>query len=373
LRSIAVERRGVLVYSTGHEGRGIGLANKLRAYMLQDDGLDTVQANAHLGFGLDERSFDGAAACLHALGLRSIRLMTNNPEKIAAVRTAGMQVDGVVAAATAAHVRNQRYLTTKETLMGHVAPMGAPLADGVAEPPDIGSLLGEVEEHARRPHVVVKYAQTLDGRIATKTGDSRWISGQQERRAAHALRSACDAVLVGVGTVLRDDPLLTVRMVPGATPIRVVLDSTLRISDDARVLGDDAATVVLTTDAASRERRDALRGRGVSVLVVGAGPEGVDLGAALRTLLERGIRSTLVEGGARVITSFLSSGAADRLIVGIAPRLVGAGTDAVNDLGITGIADAMRIERRTVHAMGEDVLIAGDVVRSPSATGRPRS
>jgi GTP cyclohydrolase II len=372
LRSIAVERRGVLVYSTGHEGRGIGLANKLRAYMLQDRGLDTVEANVHLGFGLDERSFDGPAACLHALGLRSIRLMTNNPEKVAAVRSAGIDVDGV-GAATAAHVRNQRYLTTKQTLMGHLAPMGAPLTDGVAEPRDIGSLLGAVETHGDRPHVVVKYAQTLDGRIATKTGDSRWISGQEERRAAHALRSACDAVLVGVGTVLRDDPLLTVRMVPGATPIRVVLDSTLRIPDDARILGDDAATLVLTTDAASMDARDRLRRRGVSVVVVEAGRQGIDLRAALRTLLEYGVRSLLVEGGARVITSFLSTGAADRLIVGIAPRLVGAGTDAVNDLGITGIEQAMRIERRTVHALGDDVLIAGDVARPPNTSAGIRS
>jgi riboflavin-specific deaminase-like protein len=245
--------------------------------------------------------------------------------------------------------------------MGHVAPRGAPLPDGVGPPPDVGTLLGEVRAGATRPYVVVKYAQTLDGRIATSTGDARWISGESERRASHALRAACDAVLVGVGTVLADDPQLTVRMVPGVSPIRVVLDSGLRIPDRARVLDDDAATVIVTTNASSADRRAELRERGASVVVVPAGPNGVGLGPAMETLLAAGIRSVLVEGGARVITSFLSSGLAARLVVGIAPRVLGTGTEAVQDLGITEVASSIRIERRAVHIAGEDVLIAGDL------------
>jgi riboflavin-specific deaminase-like protein len=209
----------------------------------------------------------------------------------------------------------------------------------------------------------VKYAQTLDGRIATSTGDSRWISGEEERRASHALRAACDAVLVGVGTVLADDPRLTVRMVPGASPIRVVVDSALRIPDTARVLADDAATTILTTRASSAARRDELRARDVSVLVVPAGRDGVDLEAALEALHAAGVRSLLVEGGARVITSSLSSGLADRLVVAIAPRVLGSGTDAVRDLGVTEVARSLRIQGRSVHVAGDDVLIAGDLAR----------
>jgi riboflavin-specific deaminase-like protein len=150
-------------------------------------------------------------------------------------------------------------------------------------------------------------------------------------------------------------------MVPGASPIRVVLDSTLRLPDDARVLADDAATTVVTTTASSAKRRDDLRRRGVSVLVVPSAPQGVDPAAALQALRGTGIRSLLVEGGAGVITSFLSSGLVDRLIVGIAPRVLGSGTDAVRDLGVTDVAASLRIERRTVHVAGDDVLIAGDV------------
>jgi GTP cyclohydrolase II len=360
-RTIAAEGRGVLVYSTGHEGRGIGLANKLRAYLLQDRGLDTAEANEHLGFRVDERTYGDVAACLRVLGVRSVRLMSNNRDKAVALEDAGIPVREVVGLPTAAHARNVRYLSTKQAAMGHLAPMGVPLPDGSGPPPDVASLLGEVRPSATRPYVVVKYAQTIDGRIATVTGDARWISGEEERRTSHALRAACDAVLVGVGTILADDPRLTVRMVPGASPMRIVLDARLRIPDRARVLDDDGVTTIVTTSASSAERRAELRRRGVCVVVVRADPLGVDLPAALEALFDDGIRSVLVEGGARTITSFLSRGLADRLVVAIAPRVMGSGTDAVNDLGITEVASAIRLERRAVHVAGDDVLIAGDV------------
>jgi GTP cyclohydrolase II len=362
-RAIAAEGRGVLVYSTGHEGRGIGLANKLRAYVLQDGGLDTLQANQHLGFPADQRTFADAATCLRALGVRSVRLMSNNPDKARALVDAGIPVLRVVGLPTAAHSRNVRYLTTKQDSLGHRVPMGSPLIDDVSPPDDIGALLGTVRPTETKPYVVVKYAQTLDGRIATSSGDSRWISGEEERRVSHALRASCDAVIVGVGTVLTDDPQLTVRMVPGASPIRVVLDSTLRIPDGSLVLGDDAATTIVTTDRSSAERRNDFRRRGIAVVVVPAGPCGVELDMALSVLRDQGIRSVLVEGGASVITSFLSRNLADRLVVGIAPRVLGSGTEAVKDLGVREVSQSLRIERRAVHLAGEDVLIAGDVTR----------
>jgi GTP cyclohydrolase II len=360
-RTIAAEGRGVLVYSTGHEGRGIGLADKLRAYALQDAGLDTIEANEHLGFRPEERDLDDAAACLRTLGIGSVRLITNNPAKVAAVARAGVSVTAVIGIPTALHARNVRYLTTKERRMGHRRLTGSPLADGLDEPPDVRSLIGSMRAHSQRPFVVVKYAQTLDGRIATKTGDSRWISGKAERRVSHALRAACDGVAVGIGTVLSDDPLLTVRMVAGASPIRVVLDSTLKIPDGARILDDDASTVIVTTPASSGARRRALRSRGIGVLVVPRGAGGIDLLRALEALFERGVRTLLVEGGARVVTSFLHERLVDRIVVSISPQLVGSGTDAVNDLGVTEVAGSLRLSERAVHLAGDDVLIAGDL------------
>src|SRR6185503_1633091 len=254
--------------------------------------------NEHLGFHVDERTFGDVAECLRALGVRSVRLMSNNRDKAAALEAAGIAIRSVVGLPTAAHARNVRYLATKQSVMGHVAPRGAPLPDGVGPPPDVVSLLGDVRPTPTRPYVVVKYAQTLDGRIATSTGDARWISGEPERRASHALRAACDAVLVGVGTVVRDDPQLTVRLVPGASPLRIVLDSTLRLPPDAQILADAAPTLVVTTERSDASRRKALQAQGVAVHVVDAHPPwGVGLEATLQLLRARGVRTLLVEGG----------------------------------------------------------------------------
>jgi riboflavin-specific deaminase-like protein len=212
-----------------------------------------------------------------------------------------------------------------------------------------------------RPYVALKYAQTIDGQIATGTGDSKWISGESERRISHALRAACDAVMVGVGTVIRDDPQLTVRMVPGVSPRRVVLDSTLRVPLTAKVLDADAPTTILSTDRSSPERRSALKTRDVKVRLVDPGPNGVELKAALAALYEEGVESLLVEGGAKVITSMLAARVVDRLIVGIAPTIIGQGTQSVGALGVDRVIDGIRLTNRRMHALRDDVLFSWSV------------
>ncbi len=362
LRAISAEGRGVLIYATGHEGRGIGLVNKLRAYALQEDGLDTVEANVHLGFPPDARDYGETAACLGALGIQSLRLLTNNPHKVDGLRSAGVAIDDIVRLPTSAHVRNRDYLHTKQQRMQHTAPAGEGLDEQLPQVTDLSALLGTVSATDERPYVVLKYAQTLDGRIATHTGDSKWISSEPERRTSHALRAACDAVLVGVGTVLTDDPQLTVRLVPGASPLRVVLDTTLRLPPDAQILADAAPTMVVTTERSDVARREALQARGVAVHVVDAQPPGgVDLETTLRLLRARGVRALLVEGGGAVITSFLREGLVNRVIVGIAPTILGAGTDAVGELNTASVASSLRLHGRAVHAVGDDVLIAGNL------------
>jgi GTP cyclohydrolase II len=361
-RAIAAEGRGVLVYLTDQEGRGIGLVNKLRAYMLQEDGADTVEANCRLGFPPDARTYDAAARCLELVGVRSVRLLTNNPKKVHGLTRAGIEVERTVPLQTSPHVRNAGYLRAKEARLGHVAPAGIPLdGDPVRETTDVAPLLGRPLAPAGRPYVVLKYAQSIDGRIATLGGDARWISSEAERRISHGLRAACDAVLVGVGTAIVDDPRLTVRMVPGSSPLRVVLDSTLRLPSTAHVFDDEARTVVLTTSSSSEDRRAALRARAVGVHVVEDGPRGVDLAGALQTLRALGVDSLLVEGGARVITSFFAEKLVDRLVVGIAPTIMGTGVDAVGDLGVASVAESVRLTNRSVHQVGDDLLVAADV------------
>ena len=361
-RAIAAEGRGVLVYATDQEGRGIGLVNKLRAYMLQENGLDTVEANCRLGFPPDARTYDAAARCLDLLGVRSVRLLTNNPRKVEAITRAGITVERTVPLRTSPHLRNVDYLEAKEARLGHAAPAGVPL-DGnpIGEATNVAPLLGRPLPRSRRPYVLLKYAQTVDGRIATQRGDAKWISSEAERRISHGLRAACDAVLVGVGTAIIDDPQLTVRMVPGSSPLRVVLDSTMRLPSTSRVFDDQARTLVLTTSSSSEDRRAVLRGRAVGVHVVDAGPRGVDLASALETLRALGVGSLLVEGGARVITSFFAEKLVDRLVVGIAPTIMGTGIEAVGDLGVASVRESIRLTNRSVHKAGGDLLVAADV------------
>ena len=368
LRAIDQEGRGVLVYATGHEGRGVGLVNKLRAYVLQENGYDTVDANHLLGFPADVRDYAEAARCLEMVGVRSVRLLTNNPRKVEGLRSNGIQVDEVVSASISPHTRNFTYLRSKHGRLGHAATSAA-APEIVADAVDVLELLGDVRELSWRPYVALKYAQTLDGRIASRTGDSKWISGQEERRISHALRATSDAVIVGIGTVLTDDPQLTVRLVPGASPLRVVLDSTLRVPTHARILEDDACTMVISTSHARAASRLVLRNHGVAVHSVRAHPAGVDAAEALRLLRRLGIRSVLVEGGARVLTSFLKAGLADRVIVGIAPTILGAGTEAVGDLDIVSVANGLPITNQSVYRAGNDLLLAGDL--RPEAQSPP--
>ena len=361
-RAITAEGRGVLVYATGHEGRGIGLVNKLRAYMLQENGADTFDANVRLGLRPDAREYDAAARCLVLLGVRSVRLLTNNPAKVEALARAGIGVEEIVPLQTSPHLRNAAYLQAKEVRLGHVAPAGAPLdGNAIGQATNVAPLLGRSAAPDWRPYVVLKYAQTIDGRIATRDGDARWISSEPERRISHALRAACDAVLVGVGTATVDNPQLTVRMVAGPSPLRVVLDSTLRLPPSAHVLDEQAGTLLITTDRSSEAQRAELRARAVGVHVVRRGPGGVDLSQALAALRTLGVRSLLVEGGARVITSFLAEKLVDRIVVAIAPTVMGAGIDAVGDLGVARVVESVRLINRSVHMAGDDLLVAADV------------
>ena len=363
LRIIAAAGAGVLVYVTGHEGRGIGLMNKLRAYVEQENGADTVDANLHLGLPVDARRYDDATTVLKTLGVRSVILLTNNPAKPAALERLGIEVDGVRQLAIAPHARNLGYIRTKEARLGHVEADGHELPGIDSAPPEVTKLVGRVRPHRDRPYVVLKYAQTLDGRIATTAGDSKWISCEAERTVSHALRATCDAVMVGIDTVVRDDPQLTVRMVAGSSPLRVVLDSTLRMPRDAKVLGDHAATVVFTTDRGPQSARRRLEEQHVAVHVVQPGPGGIDVVQALGALRDRGVESLLVEGGAKVITSLLAAGLVDRLIVAVAPTIIGSGTDAVGHLGVNRVVDGIRLQPQVVCHVGDDVIVASDVAK----------
>ena len=375
LRAVAAEGRGVVIYATGHEGRGIGLIDKLRAYMEQEAGADTVDANLRLGLAPDSRRYDDAAAVLKAIGVGSVRLATNNPLKVDGLQAAGITVEQVVPVPAFPHLRNQRYLRTKQDRLGHVNLISdPPSAEHATQSVDVGSLLGRGEAPDGRPFVVLKYTQTLDGRIAASS-DAGLLGGAAENRISHALRAACDGILVGVGTVLSDDPQLVVSAVPGRSPCRVILDTHLRSPLTAAVFSPDAPAYVVTSAHTDHQRkRLALAARHIAVRDVLPGPAGLDIRAVLHQLYTDGIRSVIVEGGPRVITSMLAAGVTDRLIVSISPRILGRGTHILGDQAREHIADAIRLDDHSVHLVGGAIIVAADIAgpSEPEPDGKAR-
>jgi diaminohydroxyphosphoribosylaminopyrimidine deaminase/5-amino-6-(5-phosphoribosylamino)uracil reductase len=213
----------------------------------------------------------------------------------------------------------------------------------------------------RRPWVTLKAAVSLDGRIATHTGRSQWITSEPARRRALELREEHDAILVGVGTVLADDPRLTRRL--GLNPVerflRVVLDSHLRTPVTARIVAEDPSSTVLahTADAPSL-RRLALAESGVRLLEVAADDDGrVDLSAVLAALAAEPAAAVLVEGGSEVAGSFVDAGLVDEVVLMMAPILIGgrAAPAAVGGRGVTELADAARLSIERVTRRGDDL------------------
>lgn len=243
--------------------------------------------------------------------------------------------------------------------------------------------LGIMEEEARElnevfnkyittglPYIVVKAAVSLDGKIATSTGRSKWITGPESRAYAHQLRDSCDAVMVGIGTVLADNPALTAR-IPGREnrdPVRVILDSRARIPLDARVLSRSSAApaIIAVTAEAPLIRIEALQRAGAEVLVVNNGPR-VNLIELIKLLGRKEITSILVEGGAGIHGSAFAARIVDKVIWFIAPKIFG-GADTPGPVGGPGInetSEALGLERVKVCRLGEDICIEGYVKNTP--------
>lgn len=213
------------------------------------------------------------------------------------------------------------------------------------------------------PYVTLKAALTLDGRMAARTGDSRWITGERARKHAHRMRDLSDAIMVGVGTVLADDPALTVRHVRGRDPIRVVLDAALRTPASARMLrdGSPAPTWVFHGPDAQPERRAALREQGAELIEVPLVNGRLGLELLLRELARRDVTRLLVEGGPTLHGALLDGGFADRVALFMAPRILGDAQALPFASGRprSRMADALRLREVTQRTLGDDLLIEG--------------
>ena len=367
MREISQEGLGAVIYLRGHEGRGIGLQAKLRAYALQDSGLDTVDANLRLGLPVDARDYDVAAAILHDLGLRRIRLLSANPDKSARLRDLGIEVTARLPLQVTEHPESARYLATKRNRMGH---------DNGHNLPDVWSEL----LHGRVPHravagpeavlldrygplvaagrmiTVAQLAQSIDGFIASRTGDANYVSGEEDREHLHRLRALVDAVVVGAQTVVADDPQLTTRAVPGPSPVRVLIDPQARIPRDARVLTDGSARTLWCVAA---ERRPTTVAPHVDLVSLPVGAGRFEPQALLEMLVERGLGRVLVEGGGRTVSDFLSAGLLDRLYLTTAPILVGDGVPGVRFAGSDLVSQALTAPVQR-FSLGRDICTVFD-------------
>ena len=231
-------------------------------------------------------------------------------------------------------------------------------------------LIAPFAKHMRTglPWTLFKAAMTLDGRMATRTGDARWVSGEASRREVHCLRDQLDAIMVGVGTVLADDPRLTTRLdegCEGRDPLRVVVDSRLRLPPDAAVLAPSSSgkTLVACCEDAAQEKIEVLVHAGAEVLVLPTEDDRVSLPALWQELGARGLQSLLLEGGPTLAMAALQARLIDRVRLYLAPKLLGGddGVPLFRGVGPQRMADAILLTHRLLRVAGEDVVIEGDL------------
>lgn len=373
MRRVASAGRGVILYLR-QEGRGIGLAEKLRAYNLQDQGLDTVDANIRLGHLPDARDYGVAAQILRALGIDTVQLLTNNPTKVAGLTGYGIKVVARVPLVIPPRPQNRDYLHTKAERMGHL--LDAPAGDGTAAAVPAMEALFDLLDRTRtqpmtaRPFVTLSYAQSLDGCAAGIEDRPLAISGGAARCFTHRLRATHDGILVGIGTVLSDDPSLTVREAEGHHPQPIVVDSRLRFPIDARLLSHpDRRVWIATTHRADPQRVQRLESLGAEVLIVPAdNADRVDLVALMAQLRQRGVRNLMVEGGGRILTQIVNRQLFDLLVLTVAPLMVGGVPAFTPRQGLLR-QQHTRIAHPRYVPVGEDLVVWGRPQRADNAPG----
>ena len=214
----------------------------------------------------------------------------------------------------------------------------------------------------KRPYVALKYAMTADGKIATKTGASKWISGEAARAYVHELRNRYAAILCGIGTVLADDPMLNCRMEGGNNPLRIICDSNLRIPLESKIVksAKEIPAIIVCDDKADFAKRNSLEQAGLEVLTLPGGKTGkIDLSELMKVLGERKIDSVLIEGGGQINFSALEAGIVNKIYAFIAPKLFGgsAAKSPVAGEGIAGVEDAFSFKISEILRFDEDILI----------------
>lgn len=211
----------------------------------------------------------------------------------------------------------------------------------------------------KRPFVIVKVAMSLDGRIATSTGSSKYITSREARTYVHGLRSEVDAVMVGLNTVLRDNPELTPRLVKGKDPMKIVVDSKLRIPKGCNLMKEPAKLIIAATNKAPKSGIKRLQHKGATVIIAKSKNGMVDLEDLMKQLGKHEITSVMIEGGSQLNSSAIKAGVVDKVLIFTAPKLIGNGIGAIGSLGIKKISNAIDIKNPVCRRIGNDMMVEG--------------
>lgn len=269
-----------------------------------------------------------------------------------------------------------------EVIVGALDPNPKVSGKGVKTLRDAGISVttGVLEEKARElneafnkyittgaPFVTLKLAATLDGKIATHTGDSKWIGSERQRKMGHRLRNLADAVMVGTGTILKDDPSLNVRLYrkAGKEPVPVVLDKTLKTPVKSKIFSAHESVIIVTGKSHDRDKAKKLEGAGARIIEVGSDKDGhLGLTELASELGKIEITNLLIEGGSATAALALRSGIVDKVVFFYAPRVLGAeGLSMVGNLGVSRIKDSLGIERVKIRKLGDEIMVEGYVAK----------
>ena len=230
----------------------------------------------------------------------------------------------------------------------------------------IGILEGEAKKvnevyikymKSKKPFVIIKVAMSMDGRIATATGDSKYITSKEARTYVHQLRTEVDAVMVGLNTVIRDNPELTPRLVKGKDPLKIVVDSRLKIPKNCNLMKDPAKLIVATTNKVPKSAITKLQQRGINVIVTKSNKGMVDLQDLMKQLGKHEIASVMIEGGSELNSSAIKDRIVDKLLIFTAPKLIGNGKGPIGNLGISKIDKAINLKNPVCTRVGRDSLV----------------
>lgn len=359
IQMISDDSLGIIVYLR-QEGRGIGLAKKLQAYNLQDNGYDTVDANIALGHKPDERDFTIAASILKDLGVKSIKLISNNPGKFKPLIDSGIVINSRIPILPRLTPENALYIKTKISRMNHKIDFNGLSSSSPEREMILRYVVRKIRNHRyrNRPFITLSYAQSLDGCISKDKNKSMVLSDEESMILTHQIRSIHDAILVGIGTVLTDDPQLTVRKVQGKNPQPIILDANLKFPPNAKLLKETNSPWIISGKDSDVKKQKILEDLGAKVFRLPVKNNNIDLHRLISKLVNENIGSVMVEGGAEIISSFMVDKLADFVVSTVAPTIIGRGVRPLEQVPIK-MDKMISLQNAKYVQIGRDLIVFG--------------